>query len=241
MIRCGTLTSGKMASLATSAWATAGFILSRSLLHAHSGSAPGTDSSLSPESRWGGWLPLTASERQTCGRCRKQPRAKGAAPMEITTIGLDLAKNVFQVHAIDAAGSVVVRKALRRAQVLPFFGKLQPCLMRLMPPAYVKPYVKRGKTDANNAEAICEAVTRPTMRFASIKSEQQQSALALPSDARPAGQATHSAGQHDPRFAETDALHPGQGDGGRRPRRRLNPLIVEDQAERLATLEEGYT
>jgi transposase len=97
--------------------------------------------------------------------------------MQITTIGLDLAKHVFQVHAVDAAGAVVVRKALRRAQVLPFFAKLPPCLIgieacgtshhwarelirlghevRLMPPAYVKPYVKRGKTDA------AEAVTRP--------------------------------------------------------------------------------
>lgn len=121
--------------------------------------------------------------------------------MEITTIGLDLAKSIFQVHAIEASGNVVVKKALRRAQVLPFFGKLAPCLVgieacgtshywarelsklghevRLMPPAYVKPYVKRGKTDANDAEAICEAVTRPTMRFVAVKSEQQQAALAL--------------------------------------------------------------
>ncbi|MDP3749399.1 MAG: IS110 family transposase [Phenylobacterium sp.] len=121
--------------------------------------------------------------------------------MEITTIGLDLAKSVFQVHAFDADGKVIVRKALRRAQVLPFFRAAPPCLVgieacgtshhwarelrklghevRLMPPAYVKPYVKRGKTDANDAEAICEAVTRPTMRFVAIKSEQQQAALAL--------------------------------------------------------------
>jgi len=121
--------------------------------------------------------------------------------MEISTIGLDLAKSVFQVHAIDEAGEIVVRKALRRSQVLPLFGKLQPCLVgmeacgtshhwareilklghevRLMPPAYVKPYVKRGKTDANDAEAICEAVTRPTMRFVPVKSPEQQAALAL--------------------------------------------------------------
>lgn len=121
--------------------------------------------------------------------------------MEISTIGLDLAKSIFQVHAINDAGEVVVRKALRRAQVLPFFAKLQPCLIgmeacgtshhwareliklghevRLMPPAYVKPYVKRGKTDANDAEAICEAVTRPTMRFVPVKSPEQQAALAL--------------------------------------------------------------
>jgi len=121
--------------------------------------------------------------------------------MEITTIGLDLAKSIFQVHAVDAAGTVVVRKALRRSQVLPFFTKLPPCLIgieacgtshhwartlaklghevRLMPPAYVKPYVKRGKTDANDAEAICEAVTRPTMRFVPVKAPEQQAALAL--------------------------------------------------------------
>ena len=121
--------------------------------------------------------------------------------MEIKTIGLDLAKSVFQVHAADADGKVIVRKALRRGQVLPFFRSTPPCLVgieacgtshywarelrklghevRLMPPAYVKPYVKRGKTDANDAEAICEAVTRPTMRFVAIKSEAQQAALAL--------------------------------------------------------------
>ena len=112
--------------------------------------------------------------------------------MQITTIGLDLAKRVFQVHAVDASGDVVVRKALRRSQVLTFFTRLSPCLIgmegcgtshywareltklghevRMMPPAYVKPYVKRGKNDAVDAEAICEAVTRPTMRFVAMKS-----------------------------------------------------------------------
>ncbi len=112
--------------------------------------------------------------------------------MQITTIGLDLAKRVFQVHGVDAAGQVVVRRSLRRAQMLGFFAKLPPCLVgieacgtshywarelmklghevRLMPPAYVKPYVKRGKNDATDAEAVCEAVTRPNMRFVPVKS-----------------------------------------------------------------------
>jgi transposase len=121
--------------------------------------------------------------------------------MNITTIGLDLAKNIFQVHAIGADGEVLVCKALRRRQVIPFFSKLEPCLVgmeacgtshfwaqtlsglghevKLMPPSYVKPYVKRGKTDAGDAEAICEAVSRPTMRFVAIKSPEQQSVLAL--------------------------------------------------------------
>ena len=121
--------------------------------------------------------------------------------MNVTTVGLDLAKDVFQIHAIDEGGEVIVRRALRRRQMIPFFAKLEPCLIgieacgtshywarelsglghrvKLMPPAYVKPYVKRGKTDASDAEAICEAVTRPTMRFVAIKSPEQQSILAL--------------------------------------------------------------
>lgn len=115
------------------------------------------------------------------------------------TIGLDLAKNVFQVHGVDAEGTIVCRRQLRRSQVLVFFARLGPCLVgmeacagahhwarelaalghkvRLMPPAYVKPYVKRGKTDAADAEAICEAVTRPTMRFVPVKSADRQAAL----------------------------------------------------------------
>ena len=121
--------------------------------------------------------------------------------MEISTIGLDLAKSIFQIHGVNATGEAVVRKALRRSQMLPFFAKLPPCLVgieacgtshhwareltrlghevRLMPPAYVKPYVKRGKTDAADAEAICEAVGRPTMRFVAVKSPEQQGALAM--------------------------------------------------------------
>lgn len=116
----------------------------------------------------------------------------------ITTVGLDLAKNVCQVHAVNAVGEVIVRRALRRAQVLAFFEKLPPCLVgmeacgsahywaqqigamghtvRLMPAVYVKAYVKRNKTDAADAEAICEAVTRPTMRFVAVKGQQEQAA-----------------------------------------------------------------
>jgi transposase len=120
---------------------------------------------------------------------------------EVVTVGLDLAKNVFQVHAITADGAVLIRRKLRRAEVIRFFAELPPCLVgmeacaaahhwarelmaighevRLMPPAYVKPYVKRGKTDAADAEAICEAVTRPTMRFVAAKSVEQQTVLML--------------------------------------------------------------
>jgi transposase len=121
--------------------------------------------------------------------------------MNVVTVGLDLAKNVFQVHGVDADGRVGVRRKLRRAEVLRFFSALPRCLVgmeacasshywareigrlghevKLMPPAYVKPYVKRGKTDASDAEAICEAVTRPTMRFVAVKTEDQQAVLML--------------------------------------------------------------
>ena len=118
---------------------------------------------------------------------------------EISIIGLDIAKNVFQVHGVDDKGQVAVRRQLRRRQVLKYFAKLSPCLIgieacatahhwsrelqqlghevRLMPARYVKPYVKRNKNDAADAEAICEAVTRPTMRFVPIKTVEQQSVL----------------------------------------------------------------
>ncbi|MDH3741322.1 MAG: IS110 family transposase [Hyphomicrobiales bacterium] len=118
---------------------------------------------------------------------------------QISTIGLDIAKTVFQVHGIDETAGVVIRRQLRRRQVLSFFAKLAPCLVgmeacatshhwarelaklghevRLMPPRYVKPYVKRNKNDAADAEAICEAVQRPTMRFVPIKTPEQQSVL----------------------------------------------------------------
>jgi transposase len=119
----------------------------------------------------------------------------------ITTIGLDIAKSVFQVHGVDAAGRVVIRRQLKRRHVLAFFQRLRPCLIgieacasshhwsrelqavghtvRLMPPAYVKPYVKRQKNDATNAEAICEAVARANMRFVPTKTPEQQSGLVL--------------------------------------------------------------
>jgi transposase len=119
----------------------------------------------------------------------------------VTTIGLDIAKSVFQVHGVDAAGGVVLRQRLTRSRLLKFFAKLPSCLIgieacasshywarelvalghdvKLMPAQYVKPYVKRSKNDAADAEAICEAVTRPTMRFVGIKSPEQQSAMML--------------------------------------------------------------
>src|SRR5262252_2362672 len=119
----------------------------------------------------------------------------------ITTVGLDIAKSVFQVHGVDAEGNVFVRRQLKRRSVLSFFQQLPPCLVgieacatshywsrelqalghkvRLMPPAYVKPYVKRQKNDATDAEAICEAVGRPNMRFVETKTPEQQSGLVL--------------------------------------------------------------
>ena len=121
--------------------------------------------------------------------------------MQVTTIGLDLAKNLFQVHGVDAEGATVIRKRLGRSSLLSFFSKLPPSVVgieacatahywarelralghevRLMPPAYVKPYIKRGKNDAADAEAICEAVMRPNMRFVPVKSAEQQSLLML--------------------------------------------------------------
>jgi transposase len=120
---------------------------------------------------------------------------------EITFVGLDLAKRLFQVHGADREGRPVLRKRLRRGQVLDYFANLSPCLIgmeacagshywgrelqalghevRLIPPQYVKPYVKTNKNDATDAEAICEALTRPTMRFTTLKSTEQQSVLML--------------------------------------------------------------
>src|SRR5690606_36547589 len=111
---------------------------------------------------------------------------------ELATVGIDLSKNVFQIHGVDSQERVILRRKLSRSDVLPFFSRIPPCLIgmeacasahhwarslqelghdvRLMPAIYVKPYVKRQKNDAADAEAICEAVSRPTMRFVPIKS-----------------------------------------------------------------------
>ena len=121
--------------------------------------------------------------------------------MQATTVGVDLAKNVFHVHGVAADGTLVFSRSLRRGQVIPFFERLERCLVgmeacgtshywarelgklghavRLIAPVYVKPYVKRGKSDAADAEAICEAVNRPTMRFVEVKSPEQQAILSL--------------------------------------------------------------
>ena len=120
---------------------------------------------------------------------------------QIRVVGLDIAKSVFQVHGVNGEGAVVVRRQLKRSRVVPFFASIEPCLIgieacatshfwarelgalghdvKLMPPAYVKPYVKRQKNDAADAEAICEAVTRPTMRFVPVKTTDQQGVMVL--------------------------------------------------------------
>jgi transposase len=121
--------------------------------------------------------------------------------MTTTTLGIDLAKSVFQLHGVNAQGAIVLQKKRRRGAVLSFLGKLKPCpigmeacatshywareiaalghTVRLIPPSYVKPYVKRQKNDAADAEAICEAVARPNMRFVAVKTEEQQGVLVL--------------------------------------------------------------
>lgn len=131
----------------------------------------------------------------------KRSQWQEPSTLKTTTIGLDLAKSVFQAHGVDDAGTVTVRKKLRRSEVLAFFRDLPACLIgmeacatahhwarelaalgheiRLMPPNYVKPYVRRQKNDAADAEAICEAVTRPTMRFVPVKSVERQGVLTL--------------------------------------------------------------
>src|SRR5665213_3896187 len=145
--------------------------------------------------RWGG-RPLTASKCQSGGV--ENTTAKEASVGEVSTIGLDLAKTVFQAHGADVSGEVVFRKKLRREQLLAFFAGQPRCVVameacasahhwareiaalghetRLIPPAYVKPFVKRQKNDMADAEAICEAAQRPTMRFVIPKSAEAQAA-----------------------------------------------------------------
>src|ERR1700731_2864204 len=127
--------------------------------------------------------------------------AREGPEMEVRTLGIDLAKNLFQVHGVDGKGRTVVQRQLRRRQLLPFVAQLEPCLVameacggahywareiarrghevRLMSPRFVRPYVKSNKNDARDAEAICEAVGRPSMRFVAVKSQAQQDMLAL--------------------------------------------------------------
>src|SRR5919106_555829 len=145
------------------------------------------------------WTPPAASICQ--GEGRERPTQREASEMQVTTVGLDIAKNVFQVHGVDARGRVVLSKRLARPGVLAFFANLPSCRVgleacggahhwarelqaletevRLMPPQYVKAYVKTHKHDAADAEACCEAVQRPSMRFVPVKSETQQSLLML--------------------------------------------------------------
>jgi len=141
--------------------------------------------------------------------------------MKITTVGIDLAKNVFQVHGVDGRGKAVLRKSLKRAEVVKFFANLEPCLVgmeacgsahfwarklielghtvKLMAPQFVKPYVKTNKNDARDAEAICEAVARPNMRFVPVKTAAQQAVLALHRGRQGFVKATHGASESNPR------------------------------------------
>jgi len=149
---------------------------------------------------------------------------------EVSTIGLDIAKSVFQVHGVDDTGAVAMRKRIGRSKVLEFFGGLSPCLVgieacpsahywsrelqalghtvKLMPPSYVKAYLKRSKNDANDAAAICEAVTRPSMRFVPIKTRTTDWPDAAP-DPTIAGPTAHDAVECDPRPSGRTRHHLG--------------------------------
>jgi transposase len=137
--------------------------------------------------------------------------------MQAITLGLDLAKHWFQVHAVDATGMIVVKRRLRRVEVVEFFRGQDPCLVgmeacatahhwarelialghevKLMPPAYVTAYVKRNKNDAADAAAICEAVTRPSMRFVPVKDVDQQAVLMMHRARQPARSTADDGGQ----------------------------------------------
>src|SRR3974390_1349732 len=152
---------------------------------------------------------------------------------ESSTIGLDIAKSVFQVHGVDGTGAVVMRRRISRSKLLEFFGGLSPCLVgieacpsahywsrelqvlghtvKLMPPSYVKAYLKRNKNDANDAAAICEAVTRPSMRFVPIKSERAAMRPDAPSDPTIVDTAADDAVECDPRAYGRAGRYRGQG------------------------------
>ena len=143
--------------------------------------------------------------------------------MKITTIGIDLAKTVFQVHGVDERGKAVLRKQLKRKDVVSFFANLEPCLIgmeacgsahywarklselghtvRLMAPQFVKPYVKTNKSDRNDAEAICEAVARPNMRFVPVKTADDAGGAGAAPSAPGIREGAHRAGQPDSRVA----------------------------------------
>src|SRR5487761_2172647 len=128
-------------------------------------------------------------------------KAREGLKVNVRTLGIDLAKNVFRVHGVDENGKILIARQLRRRQLLPFIAQLKPCLVgmeacggahyfareiakhghevRLMSPRFVRPYVKSNKNDARDAEAICEAVTRPNMRFVPIKNVEQQAVTSL--------------------------------------------------------------
>src|SRR6516164_7234349 len=148
------------------------------------------------------WTAPTLRHQSAKGWSREANHVEGEPSMgEVSTIGLDIAKSVFQAHGVDVDGIVVIRKRVSRAKVLKYFGELAPCLVgieacpsahhwgrelqrlghtvRLIPPSYVKAYLRRSKNDANDAAAICEAVTRPSMRFVPIKTTGQQTVLML--------------------------------------------------------------
>src|SRR5229473_2185446 len=152
-----------------------------------------------------GWTqPSLSSTASAWARMAVKHHNEGAREgpeMDIRTLGIDLAKNLFHVHGVDGQGRTIVQRQFRRRQLLPFVARLQPCLVameacgsahywareiaqrghqvRLMSPRFVRPYVKSNKNDARDAEAICEAVGRPSMRFVAVKSQAQQDMLAL--------------------------------------------------------------
>ena len=177
---------------------------------------------------------------------------------QVVVVGLDIAKSVFQVHGVDRDGAVVVRRRLRRSRVLPFFATVEPCRIgieacatghywarelgalghnvRLMAPSYVKPYVKRQKNDAADAEAICEAVSRPTMRFVPVKTVEQQSVMVLHrTRLLLMRQRTRLANAIRGHMAEYGIVAPI----GREGLQRLIEMIVDASAERVPPLARG--